>query len=331
MVLHWIIFLLSGAAIVVAGIRLAPYGEAIGRHTGIGQGWIGLLFLATLTSIPEMTTTITGGLIGAPGIAIGNALGSNLFNIGIVAVLDVMLLRRGTLLSQVRSYHVISGGVAVLLTGLAVLGMVVPLERAWLGLSPFSWLILGGYALGVLLLLRVERQQVSPEVDEPAASMSLGKALAGFLFCACVVVIAAIALVTVSKEISAATGLSSTLMGAILVAVVTSLPELAATVGALRINAFDMAVGNLFGSNMFNIFTVFLADAAFGEGSILTSLGDGRDDQIIVAICGMILALIAMIAIAYRSKRRILGVGVDAALIGAAYVVMTALIVSRGV
>lgn len=332
MVLQWIVFAVSGAAIVVAGIRLAPYGEAIGRHTGIGQGWIGLLFLATLTSIPEMTTTITGGIIGAPGIALGNAFGSNLFNVGIVAVLDVMLLGRGPFLGKVRSYHVLSGGMAVLLTGIAVLGMVVPLEHAWLGLSPFSWLILAGYIVGMVLLFRAERaQEPTTGEDAPVASMRLSRAVVGFGICACVVVASGIALVTVSKEISVSTGLSSTLMGAILVAVITSLPELAASVGALRIGAFDMVVGNLFGSNMFNILTVFFADTAFGKGSILTSLGDGRDDQIIVAISGVILTVIAMVAIAYRSKRRILGVGVDAAILGAAYIAVTALVVSRGV
>ncbi|MEE8593682.1 MAG: sodium:calcium antiporter, partial [Candidatus Bipolaricaulota bacterium] len=115
----WLVFLLSATAIILAGIRLAPYGEAIGRRTGIGQGWIGLLFLATLTSIPEMATTVTGAMIDAPNIALGNAFGSNLFNVVIIAVLDILLLGRGPFLLRVRTYHVLSGSVAILLTMLA--------------------------------------------------------------------------------------------------------------------------------------------------------------------------------------------------------------------
>ncbi|MEA1871440.1 MAG: sodium:calcium antiporter, partial [Candidatus Bipolaricaulota bacterium] len=84
MTMHWITFLLTSTAIVLAGIKLASFGEALGKRAGIGQGWIGLLFLATITSIPELTTTVTGATIGVPNIALGNALGSNLFNIAII-------------------------------------------------------------------------------------------------------------------------------------------------------------------------------------------------------------------------------------------------------
>jgi cation:H+ antiporter len=329
MIQHWLIFFACSGAIVLAGVRLAPYGEAIGRRTGIGQGWIGLLFLATLTSIPEMTTTITGAGIGAPNIALGNAFGSNLFNVAIVAVMDIMLLGRGPFLRNVRPYHVISGGVAVLLTSLAVLGIVVEFSWTFLGISPISWMILLGYVAGVVLLFHAERQEGA--TAESGASMSLLRAVVGFSVCTIVVVASGIVLVRTSHQISVSTGLSSSLMGAVLVAIVTSLPELAASVGALRIGAFDMIVGNLLGSNMFNILTVFFADTAFRSGSILNALGEGAGDQIVVAVCGVMLTVIAMIAITVRSTRKILGIGVDAVLLGAVYVMATALIVSRGV
>ncbi len=329
MIQHWLIFTACSVAIVLAGIRLAPYGEAMGRHTGIGQGWIGLLFLATLTSIPEMTTTITGARIGAPNIALGNAFGSNLFNVAIVLVMDIMLLGRGPFLRNVRTYHVISGGIAVLLTSLAVVGIVIEFSWTCLGISPVSWMILLGYVAGVFLLFHVERNEGAAQ--ENGAGMSLLRAVVGFAVCAIIVVVSGIVLIRTSQQISLSTGLSSPLMGAVLVAVITSLPELAASVGALRIGAFDMIVGNLFGSNMFNILTVFFADAAFRSGSILNRLGEGAGDQIVVAVCGVMLTAMAIVAITVRSKRTVLGVGLDAALLGAVYVMATALIVSRGV
>ena len=70
MLIQWIVFLACSVAIVLAGTRLATYGDAIGRRTGIGQGWIGLLLLATVTSIPELTTTMTGAWLGTPSAAI---------------------------------------------------------------------------------------------------------------------------------------------------------------------------------------------------------------------------------------------------------------------
>lgn len=329
MIIHWLIFLLSATAIILAGIRLAPYGEAIGSRTGIGQGWVGLLFLATLTSIPELTTTVTGSMIDAPNIALGNAFGSNLFNVVIIAVLDVLMLGRGPFLLKVRSYHVLSGSVAVLLTLLAALGLLIGSPVTWLGISPFSWLILVCYVAGVFLLYHAEKTQV--EVEQVSSeSMTLRNAVIGFAICAAVVIVSGIFLIRASKEISLTTGMSASFMGAIMVAIVTSLPELATSIGALRIGAYDMIVGNLFGSNMFNILTVFFADSAYRSGSILANLRGGETDQLIVAICGILLTVIAMIAIGIRSRRKIVGVGVDSILLWVAYLLVTILIISRG-
>ena len=330
MLLDWVIFLICAGGIVVAGIRLAPYGDAIGQHLGIGQGWVGLILLATLTSIPEMTTTVTGASIGVPNIALGNAFGSNLFNVVIIAVMDVLLLRRGTFLSKVRPYHVVSGGVAISLTVLAILGMVLQTNLTILGIDLFSILIFLGYAAGIFLLFRAEKEyEIDEEPEEDA--MALGKASLGFLICGVVIIVSGIFLMHASKGITEASGLSASLMGAILVAVVTSLPELATSIGALRIGARDMIVGNLFGSNMFNIVTIFFADAAYREGSIFSGLQGGVTDQLVVASFGILLTTVAVTAIALRSRRRLLGVGVDAWVLFVVYLGATAIIIGRGI
>jgi cation:H+ antiporter len=328
----WIVFALSASGIVLAGIRLAPYGEALGRHLRIGQGWIGLIFLATLTSIPELATTVTGASIGAPNIALGNAFGSNLFNVAIIGVMDVLLLRRrpGSFLANVRPYHTISGGMAILLTALAMLGILWKPGGLVLGISPISLLILIGYCIGVFLLFRAEKEQ-----DEDAAprqsKISLLEAVIGFVVCGVIIVVSGIFLVHASKEIALSTGLSATFMGAILVAIVTSLPELSTSIGALRIGAYDMIVGNLFGSNMFNILTILFADAAFRGGSIYGGLGVGEADQLLVAGCGIILTGIAVVSIGARSRRRVLGIGLDSLVLLGVYVAVTAVIIGRGI
>jgi len=330
MTIHWITFLLASLAIIIAGVKLASFGEALGKRTGIGQGWIGLLFLATITSIPELTTTVTGATINAPNIAVGNALGSNMFNVAIVAVMDILLLGRGPFLIKVRSYHMISGGFAILLTTLVILGIAVDPGVEILGLSPISLIILLTYLFGIFILYRVEKREGVTELAE-AGTMSLVRAVGGFLICAAVIITAGVFLIHASKAISVETGLSASFMGAILVAVVTSLPELSTSIGALKIGAYDMILGNLFGSNMFNILTVFVADVAFRRGAILARLGIGKDDQLIVASLGIGLTAIAIIAIGYRSRRRVLGMGVDAALLLTAYLLGTYLIIYRGI
>jgi cation:H+ antiporter len=327
---QWITFLLASLAIILAGIKLASFGEALGKHTGIGQGWVGLLFLATITSIPELTTTVTGASIGMPTIAVGNALGSNLFNVVILAVMDILLLGRGPFLRLVKPYHVASGGLAVLLTILVLLGMTVSPGTAIGGISPFSLLILATYLFGLFLLYRVEKRETQKE-DRSRPTLSLGRALTGFMVTGGVIIAAGIFLVRASKAISMSTALSGSFMGAVLIAIVTSLPELSTSIGALRIGAYDMIVGDLFGSNMFNILTVFFADLAFRRGSIFAGLGNGASELALVGFLGIGLTTIAMVGIAYRTKRRVLGIGADALLILLGYLASTYLIIARGI
>ncbi len=330
MIVHWITFLLAAMVIVGAGVKLASFGEALGRRTGIGQGWIGLIFLAVITSIPELTTTVTGAAIDAPNIAMGNALGSNLFNIAIIAVIDILLLGRGPFLSKVKLYHTTSGGFAILLTVLALVGIVVPHEFSLGGISPVSYLILISYVFGVFILYRIERQAGGADTPDEE-TMSLAHALTGFFICAALIITAGIFLIYSSKAISDETGLSASLVGAILVAIVTSLPELATSIGALKIGAYDMIIGNLFGSNMFNILTIFFADLALRKGSIYAALGAGREDQLLVGILGIGLTAIAVVGIGARSTRRVFGMGVDAGLLLAGYIASTYLIISQGI
>ncbi len=330
MTMHWITFLLTSTAIVLAGIKLASFGEAIGERSRIGQGWIGLLFLATITSIPELTTTVTGATIGVPNIALGNALGSNLFNIAIIAVMDIFLLGRGPFLRLVKPYHAASGGIAILLTVLVMLGITVAPNAAILGVNPISFIILFTYVAGVFLLYRIEKRD-GGEAKGTKETMGLRRAIVGFCFSGGVIIVSGIFLIHASKAIAEETALSASFMGAILVAIATSLPELATSIGALKIKAYDMIIGNLFGSNMFNILTVFFADVAFRRGAIFAGLKDGVTDQLILASLGIGITVIATTAIVYRSKRRVLGMGGDAALILIAYLVSICLIIYRGI
>ncbi len=333
MLIHWIVFLGCSTAIVLAGTRLAAYGDAIGRRTGLGQGWIGLLLLATVTSIPELTTTMTGAWLGTPNIAVGNAFGSNLFNVVIIAFLDILLLRRGTILSRVRQHHVASGVLAVLLTAVAMLGIILEWPVTWGGVSPLSFLLLVTYVIGVYLLYHVERDANrgnDPE-DESGEPLSLRTSIFGFAVCAGVIIAAGIFLISSAKSLSEMTGISASVMGSVLVAIVTSLPELATSFGALRIGAFDMILGNLFGSNMFNILTIFFADVAFRRGSIFVGVGEGATDQLIVALLGVLLTGIAVIAISVRPKRRVFGISVASLALLLTYAMGLALILLRGI
>lgn len=91
----WAQFVLAAELIAVAGSRLSKYGDVIAEKTGLGRSWVGLLLLATVTSLPELATGVSAvAVAGVPNIALGDALGSCVFNLALFVMLD--FLHRGS-------------------------------------------------------------------------------------------------------------------------------------------------------------------------------------------------------------------------------------------
>ncbi|HBR10133.1 TPA: sodium:proton exchanger [Candidatus Acetothermia bacterium] len=343
MVGYWLIFSLTACIVIIAGYKLAAFGDIIAKQSNIGGTWIGLMFLAVITSLPELVTTMTGGAIDAPQIAIGNALGSNLFNIAIIGVADFLLLGRGPLLLKVSNNHSASGALAILLTAVAMVGMTIGPSGEIFRVGTITLMIISLYTGGMWFLYRLEKKQAVMDIGEelsfpvvPQASsaeegpeerqdkpveMSFRRAVLWFALCGALIFGAGVSLIFASNEIAIHTGLSASFVGAIMVAVATSLPELVVAVGAIKLGAYDMIIGNMFGSNMFNIATIFFADMAFRRGAILPAVEQAAPDLLVIGALGIALTTIAVAAIIYRSQRRILGVGVSSILILIVYLI----------
>jgi len=122
-VLIWLQFLVCVGVIGIAGVRLSRYGDAIASLTGLSRGWIGLILVATVT-LPELVTGLSAVTVAAaPDIAVGDALGSCVFNLAILAMIDVSY-RKGSIYALAGPGHVMSAGFGVILlagVGLAVL------------------------------------------------------------------------------------------------------------------------------------------------------------------------------------------------------------------
>ncbi len=327
MLVPWLEFGLSALAIVVAGYRLGIYGDEIASATGLSRAWVGLLLLATVTSLPELSTTITAGAIGAPDISLGNVFGSNLFNMAILFVMDMVgfwfLGKRGKpLLSRVGGGQLLNASAAILLSGLAVTGIALKLPEWW-RLGPVSWGILLIYPLSIWALYR----QGTEGASEERVPGRLGPALARFLLAAAVVVVAGMYLASSGKEIAAETRLTGTFMGALFIAASTSLPELMSCLGALRVGSEELLVGNLFGSNMFNVFTIPFADLAFKGGL----LGAGGMEQVAVASLSIVLMALAAFGIQRGGRGRLLGAGYESWLILVGYLLGIYILFSRGI
>ena len=319
----WIEFLTCLGVIGVAGVKLTRYGDAIADKTGMGGTWVGVVLLASVTSLPELATGLSSVTVaGTPDIAVGDALGSCVFNLLILVVLDG--LHRGqSLYQRAAQGHILAASFGVILLGLAGFSILASArgQAPSLGhVGLYTPLILVLYAVSVRTLFRFERRQtVALTEAEPDAypDLSLRQMALRYCFAAIAVVVAGVWLPWIGAAIAGAMAWTESFVGTLFVALVTSVPELVVTIAALRLGALDMAIGNLFGSNLFNVLILAVDDLAYRRGPLLTSVSAVHAGS---AISASVMTGIAMAGLMYRPGGRLLGtVGWASVLLVGAY------------
>jgi len=329
MIKIWIQFSIGAIIIIFAGFRLSKYGDIIAEKTGIGRAWIGMIFLAGATALPEFFTTCSSIVIeDAPNLAAGNVLGSIMFNLFIIAILDIVQ-GHGPILRKVNLGMILLGAISVILSVVAILGMLLKNTVSVFSIGPASFLIVGIYLVGMRLSFRYqyrssdESQDVEANEEKKYEKISISKTIFGYLLCAAAIFGGSVWVAHAAKQIAVVTGLGETFVGSLFLAIVTSLPELMATIGAVRMGLFDMAIGNIFGSNMLNIVLIPISDVLFRTGSIYAYLSS---THILTAVVGILLTMIVIIGIIYRSKKSFLKLGWDAIVIIIVYIISTYMI-----
>ena len=317
-----LVFLASGAIVVVAGSALARHADVIAQRTRLGRIWVGLVLLAGATSLPELVTDVTAVRLDATDLAVGDLLGSCMANMLILSVID-LVPQRGRVLRAVAFDHALAAALAICLNALAAALILVRSDTSVLGVSPGSLLLFTAYLVGARWLYRhATREGLTPAPpplpapEAPAAPPTLRGALIRFGVAAAVVVAAAPAFAWSARELAEISGLGQTFVGTWIVGLSTSLPELVASIAAVRLGAFDLAVGNLFGSNALNV-AIFLPIDLAQPGSLFAVIDPNHALSALFAIVLMGLGLAAII---YRAKQRVAVVEPDSLLMLLVYV-----------
>ena len=150
----WTVFLTSAAFVAVSAWALAYSADAIAEETGISASFIGVLAVAIVTTLPELTVGVTAIRIGAPEMAVAGLYGSNAFNIAILAVADLAYVE-GSLFGSLDESHVIAGGFAVLLMGLGLIQVRLRRTLKYFSLTePSTIVIVAIYLVGLFLVFR---------------------------------------------------------------------------------------------------------------------------------------------------------------------------------
>jgi cation:H+ antiporter len=303
----WLGFILCTLVILYSGSRLSKYGDIIAEKTGLGRTWVGVVLMASVTSLPELVTGISSvTFAGAPDIAVGDVLGSCVFNMLILAGLDSVC---GPQPISSRAHHgqVLSAAFGALLISMAAAGIAVGGRLpafGWIGL--YSPAIVVVYLIAMRIVYSYEKRQIAAFVKDVAVELKYEKvptrsAVINYLVHALVVITAAIFLPEIGIALARSTGLGQTFVGSILIAVSTSLPEVVVSLAAVRMDAVDLAIGNLFGSNIFNIFILAIDDLFFLRGPVLSFI----DPSVIVpALSAIAMSAAAIIGLTYRNERK---------------------------
>lgn len=307
--LLWSELLICLVVITYAGYYLSRYGDIIAEKTGMSASWVGLALLATATSLPELITGISSVVLAdAPNIAVGNALGSTVFNLVILVILDA-LYRHETLYKNAAQGHTLSAALGALL--IAFSGFSMLLDSAGIspalghvGLyTPFFVLI---YFVSVRAVHQYEKRMLDAYTEASAERYpkeTLQRAITIFSAAALAVIAAGIWLPFVAKDIAELMGWRQTFVGTLLVAAVTSAPEIVVTISALRIGALDMAIANILGSNLFNIIYLAVDDLFYTPGPLLANVNSAHA---ITAFTSVMMSALVIVGFIFRPQRRAL-------------------------
>lgn len=303
----WFAFLAVTILILYSGNKLTRYGDIISRRTGLSRLWLGVVLMGGVTSLPELATGLSAVLYAQlPDIATGSIMGSCVFNVFILGLLDT-LSRKVPLSSKTNQGNILSAGMSILfMSGLSLslfFGDALP-SLGWIGLStPF---IILGYLGTMRMAFKFEKRRMPPKREDAEActlykGVSLRQAIIRYALNAAVVVGCAIFLPAIAEGIAASTGLGQTFVGNIFVAVSTSLPELTVCVSSVRIGAVDMAVGNIFGSNLFNVLILALDDVFYFRGPLLAV---AEKEHLIAAFAAIAMTGLAIAGLIYNSDKK---------------------------
>jgi len=301
----WVGFLAVTALILFSGTRLTRYGDIISERSGLSRLWLGLVLMAGVTSLPELATGVSAVMSDLPDIAAGNILGSCVFNVFILGLLDT-LSRKVPLSSKVNQGNILSAGMSILFLGGVALSLFLGARLPGLGWVGFyTPLLIVGYLGTMRMAFKFEKRHPLPRsiggAGAAGAGLTLRAAIIRYAFHAAVVVGAAVFLPSIAKGIAETTGLGQTFVGNIFVAVSTSFPELTVSVAALRIGAVDMAVGNIFGSNIFNMFILAIEDLLYFKGPILSFV---TAQHMIPSLTAMAMTGLAVAGLIYNLEKK---------------------------
>ncbi|KYG26002.1 sodium:calcium antiporter [Alkalihalobacillus trypoxylicola] len=269
----FVLFIISVIITVYTATKISQYADAISRLSGFGTLLIGTFLLASATSLPEVTTSVTAVFLDNPDMAVGNVMGSNLFNLAVLACFD-MIYRRRRMLTNVHKQQRYTALFGIIMTLIISIALFYTIEIPFIKVGIESVLLILLYLLSIWVIKKatnIGKKKVDEEIKETSKKeekYTLKGAIIGFIICAFVILLAGVLLTYAGDQIAIITGIGSSFVGSFLIATSTSLPEVVTVYTAIKLNNNNLAAASILGSNLFNLLILCLCDFLY-PGSIL--------------------------------------------------------------
>lgn len=310
---------IAGAAAIVillAGLRMTSLADRIADRTGFGEALIGGVLLGAATSFSGAIVSLTSALDGRASLAFSNGVGGIAAQTAFLAVADILYRRANLEHAAAELANVFQCGILLLLLSVPLVAYAAP-ETAVLGIHPASLLLVALYGFSVVSTARLNEAPMWKPVDTAETRADTadtgdekGKPAGALLlqFGALMLALgtAGFAIAQVGSELTDRLGLSASLVGALMTAVITSLPELVTTIAAVRRGALQLAVGGIIGGNTFDTLFLTISDTGYRDGSLYHAIT--RGDLFWLAVA-MVMTAVLLLGLLFREKQGPGGIG----------------------
>lgn len=318
--LVFFLFILAAIITYFVASRLSMYGDGVSEKTKTSSAFMGIIIGAAI-SLPELTASVTAISIDSPDLAIGNLLGSNLFNLLALAVLDIIYRRKQVMgQTDLGSKHYIY--LVIIMTFIVIAGLSITLPTHLFHISYNSVVLVLIYFGGVRWINKQTQEKVKRRRrnNEKYQDYSYKQVLTRFIASAVIIMIVGSVLTVTADKIAEITGLGSSFIGSFLVGASTSLPDAVSVITALKLRNYSMGVSSLLGSNAFNIMLLSFTDAIYVKDNLFTH---ASPSNFVTTTSTIVVSLVILYSVTRKKRRTTYQYIIPPLLIVSIYVVAT--------
>ncbi len=338
MVLALFLFFVSTIVIVLAGTRLVKVCDELADRTGLGEAFMGAIFLGAITSLPGITASVTAALDGAASLALSNAYGGIAAQTLFIAIADIFYPKVNLEHAAASVENMLMGVIVVILVSLLIFAASIPGVSVW-HIHPVSLLLPVAY---VFLMRIVQQTRATPmwqarrtedthpdipsKSNEHMSRSDLRKRWLKLSGMGLALVISGWLLTRSAEHLAEHWQLGHSLVGGLGIAVITSLPELVTAIAAVRLGSLTLAVGGILGGNAFDTLFAAMADIAYTKGSIYAF---ATSKETAIAALSLIMTGVLLVGLLHRQRRGPAGIGFESLGVILIYIIGMAVIFLR--